>query len=163
MHLRRAWCSGFAIALTLLAVGCASSVSGPEPTDIERILAQRQASNAALERRDYGTFQGILDSDYQITLGNGGFEGGAGAAASVREMMQADTYVVYARTPATIDVGSTGERAFESGTWVGTGTTATGDIRIGGRYAAYWRVRDGAWKIHAELFVTLQCAGAGCR
>ena len=79
----------------------------------------------------------------------------------VEELLASKPYTLYVRTPSAVEVGSNGQRAFESGSWVGTTETA-GDRRLGGRYSAYWRKVDGAWKIHAELFVTLSCEGTGC-
>ena len=44
----------------------------------------------------------------------------------------------------------------EEGRWIeiagGPGGEPTG---VAGRYAAHWRRDEGAWVIHAELFVTL--------
>ena len=132
-----------------------------EEAVIESILMQRAASNRALAEKDFDAFQQILDADYQITRGNGGFGDADEAAGMVRELFASKPYTLYVRTPAAVEVGSSGQRAFESGSWVGT-TEPEGGRRLGGNYSAYWRRVDGAWRIHAELFVTLFCEGTGC-
>lgn len=129
----------------------------------DSIRALRHQSNDAIARHDVAAIVSFLDAEYQATAGSGRFLNGVEEMrAAFAEQFDRFPDAKYVRTPDSIAVDSTTSRAYERGTWVGTWTTAGAPLRTGGRYAAYWRRRDGGWKIHAELFVTLFCEGPGC-
>ena len=140
--------------LWLLVLGTAGPASAQDP--VARIRAVRQESNAAIARHDIETQLSFLDSLYQITLGSGGLEHGKASQreGTARAFARAPD-VRYVRTPETIEVSASQTRAAEFGNWVGTATENGVVRRWGGRYAAHWVLVDGAWKIRAELFVTL--------
>lgn len=129
----------------------------------DKIRSLRDQSNAAIARHDVDGVISFLDVEYQITTGSGAL--GQGLAdernAWTVEFARASD-LVYVRTPTLIEVSSSGSRAAESGTWTGSWSTPAGLRRSGGRYAAYWRLVDGNWRIRSELFVTLTCEGPRC-
>ena len=105
----------------------------------------------------------FLSAEYQASVSSGAFlhspaEMGDVFTARFAEFKDA----VYVRTPDSVMVSMSGQAAAESGSWVGSWTTAGGPFRTGGRYAAYWRKVAGKWLIHSELFVPLFCTGPGC-
>jgi ketosteroid isomerase-like protein len=148
--------------LMLLAVlGTLQSAPRQMPADDVRSL--RQQSNAAIARHDVEAVVSFLDSDYQITVGSGGlFHGRAAELEAWRAEFARAADLVYVRTPESVEVSTSGERAAEIGVWVGSWTTLNGPHRLRGRYAAHWRKVGGSWKIRSELFVTLRCEGVGC-
>ncbi|MBK8285381.1 MAG: nuclear transport factor 2 family protein [Ahniella sp.] len=116
-----------------------------------------------MARHDVEAVVSFLDAEYQITVGSGKlFHGKAGELEGWRAEFAQAADLVYVRTPESVDVSSSGERAVEFGTWVGSWTTPDGPHRSLGRYAAHWSKVDGSWKIRSELFVTLNCQGADC-
>ncbi len=129
----------------------------------DKIRSLRGQSNAAIARHDVDGVLSLLDVEYQITTGSGAL--GQGRAAE-RDAWTAEfartSDLVYVRTPASIEVSSSGGRAAETGTWTGSWSTPAGLRKYGGRYAAYWRLVDGNWRIRSELFVALTCEGPGC-
>jgi len=145
----------------LLATMMSFTALGLTPADEIREL--RNHFNSAIARHDVEAVISFLDVEYQITTGRGDvLHGRAGEANGWRaEFARADD-LVYVRTPESIDISASGERAAEIGSWVGSWTTPGGPHRAGGRYAAHWRRVDESWKIRAELFVTLWCEGVGC-
>ncbi|MEP6780157.1 MAG: nuclear transport factor 2 family protein [Gemmatimonadaceae bacterium] len=149
----------FALAAFILVVSTAPAFSQAAET----IRSLRARSNAAIARHDVDSVLSFFDVEYQITTGSGSFGRGKPEerAAWVAEFARAAD-LVYVRTPATIDVGASGDKAAEIGEWTGSWTTAQGVRKVGGRYAAYWRLVDGAWRMRSELFVTLRCQGPGC-
>ena len=149
----------FVTALLCLAV--ASPMHGQSAADVIRSL--RTQSNAAIARHDVKGTVDLLDVEYQITTGDGTLaqNRSAESEAWAKEFARAAD-LVYVRTPASIEVSSPGGRAAEIGTWTGSWSTPAGLRKVGGRYAAYWRLVDGTWRIRSELFVTLSCAGPGC-
>jgi ketosteroid isomerase-like protein len=150
----------FALIIVAL-LGVVESAASQTPADDVRSL--RKQSNAAIARHDVEAVVSFLDADYQITVGEGTlFHGRAGEAEGWRAEFAHAADLVYVRTPESVEVGSTGTRAAEIGVWEGSWTTPNGPHRIRGRYAAYWSKVSGSWKIRSELFVTLNCAGAGC-
>jgi ketosteroid isomerase-like protein len=149
-----------AIAVFLVFVA-ASPVLGQSMTD--KIRSLRDQSNAAIARHDVDGVLSFLDVEYQITTGSGTLsQGRAGERDAWTVEFARASDLVYVRTPASIEVSSSGGRAAETGTWTGSWSTRTGLRKSGGRYAAYWRLVDGNWRIRSELFVTLTCEGPGC-
>jgi ketosteroid isomerase-like protein len=132
-------------------------------TPADAIRSIRKQSNAAIARHDVEAVVSFLDTEYQITVGNGElFHGRAGEPEGWRTEFAKAGDLVYVRNPESVEVSSSGERAAEIGIWVGSWTTLNGPHRAHGRYAAYWRKVSGSWKIRAELFVTLGCEGVAC-
>ncbi len=131
--------------------------------DEQAVRAARAQSNAAIARHDVPGIMAFVDEAFIINTGNGGQLRSAKemAAAFTRQFAELHD-VVYVRTPKTVEASASNPLAFESGTWVGTWTAPAGPVRTGGKYSASWHLVDGAWKIHAELFVTLYCEGKGC-
>jgi len=141
------------------------SVSGTahSQSDENIIRTNRAASNEAIVRHDHDAIASFLDSEYQITTSLGQMSQGVeGEAASWERLIAERPDVVYVRTPETVEVSRDYPLAAESGTWLGTWTTAAGSVRTGGSFMAMWRKVDGMWKIRAELFVALYCEGGGC-
>lgn len=147
--------------LVLALLGTAESAASQTPADDTRRLGTQ--SNAAIARHDVGAVVSFLDAAYQITVGSGDlFHGRAGEPEGWRTEFARAADLVYVRTPESVEVSSSGQRAAEIGVWVGSWTTSDGPHRSRGRYAAHWRRVGGSWKIRAELFVTLSCEGVGC-
>ena len=147
------------IALALM--GAVAAAAGQTPAD--DIRSVRSQSNAAIARHDVEAVVSFLDAEYQITVGNGKlFHGRAGEVEGWRDEFAQSADLVYVRTPESVEVSSSGERAAEIGVWVGTWTTVDGSHRAAGRYAAHWSKASGSWKIRSEIFVTLSCEGVGC-
>lgn len=130
----------------------------------DEIRSLRSQSNAAIARHDVKGIVDLLDVEYQITTGSGTLSQGRSAESEAwaTEFARAAN-LVYVRTSASIEVSTSAGRAAETGTWTGSWSTSSGLQRVGGRYAAYWRLVDGKWRIRSELFVTLSCAGPGCQ
>ena len=144
----------------MVVVGAADAQSSPDADLIRTLRAQ---SNEAIARHDVAGIASFLDHEFQITTGNGRLLQGRDAMrAAFDEQFRTFGDARYVRTPEMVTVDDAGTRAFERGSWVGTWTTAEGPLRTGGSYAAHWRKTADGWKIHAELFVTLHCTGAGC-
>jgi ketosteroid isomerase-like protein len=153
---------GQELVLTFAYSACVTDAT-PASGESAAIRSLRAASNAAIAAHDAGAVASFLDEDYVITISTGAIE------RSRREAVESFAAhfvefpdVVYVRTPTEIIVSETYPLAFETGTWVGSRTDANGPLENGGRYTASWRKVDGAWKIHAELFVGLYCRGKDC-
>lgn len=129
-------------------------------SDQEAIKMQRQASNAAIAARDVDKFISFFDSDYIITYGSSAKTLSLdGEAKSLKKMFDDYADVNYVRLPSEIHLSNALPIAMENGTWVGGQTLET---TYRGKYTAAWRKTDGIWKIHTELFVTLECEGKDC-
>lgn len=145
-------------------LGLVVSPPAPGQSAAEEIRSLRTQSNAAIARHDVKGVVDLLDVEYQITTGSGALSQGRSAESEAWAAVFARAAdIVYVRTPASIEVSTTGGRAAESGTWTGSWSTSAGLRKVGGRYAAHWRLVDGKWRIRSELFVTLSCAGPACQ
>jgi ketosteroid isomerase-like protein len=145
----------------LLCLIAAKPALGQSAAD--KIRALRAQSNAAIARHDVTGVVALLDVEYQITAGDGTLSQDRSAEPEIwaKEFARAAD-LVYVRTPSSIAVSASGDRAAEAGTWTGSMSTPAGPRKVIGRYAAYWRSVDGHWKIRSELFVALSCEGRGC-
>ena len=132
-------------------------------TDEQLIRAARVQSNEAIARHDVAAIMSCVDRDFIVNTGNGGqLHSAAEMATALTRQFAELPDVKYVRTAKTVEASASHPLAFESGTWVGTWTAPAGPVRTGGKYSVSWRKMDGAWRIHAELFVTLYCEGKGC-
>lgn len=132
----------------------------PSQTDLP---ASRDASNAALKAGDVEGFMASIDPDYVGTGGNGGHIRSRGELRTLIEgVVDSPTGLYFVRTADGFEVDDEGGRAMETGRWAGRERIAGAERLTGeGRYVAYWRRVDGAWVIHAEIFVTLPDPGSG--
>ena len=145
--------------LALLPVSLQAQV----PSDEAAIREVRRQSNAAIARHDVPGILATLESGFRASTSNGSFiDSPAAMGEAFAGRFAAFDDATYVRTPQSVEVSTAGPLASEIGEWVGSWTTPEGPFRTGGRYAAYWRKTDGAWRIHAELFVPLYCEGPGC-
>lgn len=129
-----------------------------QPTAKAIITAQRAASNAAIARHEVAGMAQYWLADFVQVGGNGGYKTGidsvfVGWEKAFRQHPDAG----YVRRPHRIALNPNGLLAWETGTWVGTWQQG-GSFRGGGDYSAMWRKKDGAWKLQAELYVTLESA-----
>lgn len=147
--------------VVLALLGTVEPAVAQMPADDIRSL--REQSNAAIARHDVDAVVSFLDAEYQITVGSGKLYHGRDAESEGwREEFATAADLKYVRSPESVEVSASGDRAAEIGVWVGTWTTADGPHRSHGRYAAYWTKVDASWKIRSELFVTLSCEGVSC-
>ncbi len=149
------------IAMSIVIAG--SSVFAQDVSDEEQIRVARAQYNDAIASHDVPGIVSFLDEEYQITTSLGQLSQGRDddAAAWVQLFATRDD-VVYVRSPESIEVSKDYPLAAEVGTWVGTWSTADGQVRTGGRFSAMWRKVDGDWKVRSELFVALYCEGISC-
>lgn len=134
--------------------------SKPEVDNVEQIKLQRKASNQAIKNRDADTFVSFFDQDYIIMYGSSTKTLSLDAEIqSIQTLFSEFPDVNYVREPNEINISNVLPLAMEHGTWRGGQDT---DTTYSGRYTAAWRKVEGTWKIHNELFVTLQCEGSNC-
>lgn len=126
------------------------------------IEAQRQLFNRAIVDADLATIEGVLAEDVVLVAGTWSdlFLGRAAQLAIWSGDFDAPAERwTYERTPDCIRVSGITPMAMEDGHWQGRGpegASAAGD------YTAKWRRIDGEWRLEAEIFMTLECTGAGC-
>ena len=114
----------------------------------DAIRARRRLTNKLIAAREAQRLRPFFLADARLITGDGGLILGADAiveafAAQFRE----PGFIPYVRTPDTVEVDASGNRAAETGRWTGGG--------LFGAYMAAWRKVTGQWVIESELFVTL--------
>ena len=153
------------IALAWLLAGCAGrtpfthSAVSTSPASVA-IAEARARSNAAIATHDTTAIMREWMPDIHVVASTGTQT--AGAEANARSMQAQFTRrpdTKWVRTPSLITAFAPWAVAAEEGAWVGTWTDPDGAVRIGGTYLAQWRYTDGRWRIQAEVFVPLHCAG----
>jgi len=135
------------LLILLYFTRCASAQSADA-----QIRMARAASNEAIARHDA---QGIVRDmlpDYSITTGRGQhLQGRDSMLVFWQKTFQAMPGVLYHRLPLSIVISQNDSLAWETGRW-----TAKHSYSRGGNYSAMWRKTGNAWKLAAELFVSLE-------
>lgn len=129
-------------------------------TAADDIAAARARSNAAIAAHDIEGIAREWMPDVHVVSSTGTQNAGIDAnAQSMRAAFTRRPDTRWVRTPHTILVNERWDVASEEGRWIGTWTEPDGPLRIGGTYLAQWRRVDGRWRIQAEVFVPVECAG----
>ncbi|HEY4303755.1 MAG TPA: nuclear transport factor 2 family protein [Gemmatimonadaceae bacterium] len=120
------------------------------------IRAERDASNAAIARRDAkGTIANMLPG-YRGTWAQSQRHSTREAVYAALKKQYADPAMLgYVRTPTVIEVSAIGPAAAEYGRWVGRHRGQEGVEELSGTYYATWHRVGGAWRINSEAFVAL--------
>ena len=145
------------------SIGATGGLPRATTGEEQRIRESRAASNAAIAARDVPGVLASMSDDIRIIASGGDLLEGKEAVAAAFEGQFTNVGAVYVRTPLSVEVHESGDRAAESGRWVGTWEALSGPFRTGGSYLADWEREDGAWRIRSELFVALFCEGDDCR
>ncbi len=118
------------------------------------IRSRRKLTNRLIAAHDAARLRGHMTEDVVLIAGEGDLIQGADAVVAAFAGQFADPdFIDYVRTSDTVDVAADGQRAAESGHWVGRWK---GGIEIRGVYLAAWRAQRGQWYLERELYVTLQ-------
>lgn len=124
-----------------------------QQTEINQILAQREASNQALRNFDEDLNSTFLTEDILITTGAGTLLSGK---AELMEYIKNSSgpRMYWVRTPDEIKVNPETNLAWETGTWKGFVEGSMASV-VGGKYSAQWIKKSDTWLIQSQLFVTL--------
>ena len=150
------------ISIIAMTIVIGSSVIAQVASDEEQIRMARARYNDAIADHNVPGIVSFHDDEYQVTTSLGQLEQGRDDTAAWEQLIASRANVLYVRTPEIIEVSKDYPLAAETGTWLGTWSSADGPVRTGGRYAAMWRKADGKWKVRSELFVALYCEGMQC-
>jgi len=138
-------------AALLLLLFLASHCLFAQPVD-SPIRASRAKSNDAIARHDANGIVRDMLPDYSIVTGRGQHVNGKDSVyAFWQKTFKTMPEVLYIRTPTAIVISKNDSLAWEIGQW-----TAEHSYSKGGSYSAMWRKTGNAWKLAAELFVSLE-------
>ena len=121
--------------------------------DEELILAQREASNQALQAFDEALNATFSTENASITTGAGTLIAGKEELAAYLKS-QKGPKMYWIRTPNEVLVNSETQLAWETGTWKGY-LEGSDNAVVGGKYSAQWTKKSGTWLMQSQLFVTL--------
>ena len=142
------------IAALLLAAASAGDATG-------EIRALRAQSNAAIAAHDAAALAAVNAPDYALLPGSLGVPlRGEDVSRRLAVAFEDPTFITYVRTPGQVSISSSGKRAAETGTWVGTWRKPDGEMRLSGVYQAMWLPTPAGWRLKNESFVTLHCTGS---
>ena len=144
------------ILLTTLILSIYGGVLFAQSSE-ERILAVREASNAALKALDEEANFEFLTDNVLITTGNGTLLSGKDELKAYIESAEDSPPMYWVRTPTEIIVNEERGLAWETGVWHAYSADDPNEESpvFHGNYAAQWIHQSGEWKIQSQLFVTL--------
>lgn len=140
-------------------------VAARERSDKSLITDLRRDNNAAIAAHDLDRIGSLYTDGAVFVWSDGTSAVGRKALLGTFGEDFADTRwtsIIFTRTPATIRVSNSGNRAFESGTWTGDKRGPDGSLRYGGSYSAHWIKGPAGWRVCGELYVKLHCQGRAC-
>ena len=118
------------------------------------IRAKRKLTNRLIAAHDAGRLRPHMTDDMLLIVGDGALIKGADAVVAAFANQFADKdFIAYVRTSETIEVADDGQRAAETGRWVGSWK---GGVEVSGVYTAAWRMSLGQWLLERELYITLK-------
>ncbi len=122
----------------------------------DAIRARRKLTNKLIAAHDAARLRPFLDPKINLISGDGALIVGlepvlAAYAASFRE----PGFVSFVRTTETVILDLAGDRAAETGRWLGTWKPPATHTHLSGTYMAAWRKVVGQWVIESELYMTL--------
>jgi ketosteroid isomerase-like protein len=138
------------------------------PRDETVIRDSRAASNEALATHNAVAFAQVLKDDATVVAASGkAIQGRAVIQQEIESRWKSQPDLVFVRTPTSIEISRSDSAASERGSWTGHATTAAGVADWRGDYLAVWRKTTSSaglpsWTIASEVFVALDCTGAGC-
>lgn len=75
------------------------------------------------------------------------------AAFAIALAACAETATAFSLDPGSVVVSSSGDMAYETGTYSWTGPAPDGtEVTSAGKYAAVWRQEDGNWKMAVDIW-----------
>ena len=138
------------------------------PRDETIIRDSRAASNAALAAHNASAFVQILKDDATVVAASGKvIQGRTAMQQEIESRWKVQPDLIFLRTPTSIEISRSDPAASERGTWTGHATTPSGPADWRGDYLAVWRKTTSSaglpsWTIASEVFIPLDCTGAGC-
>lgn len=120
------------------------------------IRLARATFNRAIAACDLAAIEPLLARDAVLITGSDSAVIAGRKAQMVawkREFVSAQR-MIYTRTPGRITPSPVEPVAMEDGSWQGVAADS-GQVLASGCYSAKWREVNGAWRIEAEIFVTL--------
>eukprot|EP01037_Dinobryon_pediforme_P016113 gene16113-16290_t len=95
-----------------------------------------------------------MTEDIVVIVGDGSMIQGVDAVIAAFAGQFADkAFIAYVRTTETVEIAGDGQRASETGRWVGQWKCG---VEMSGVYMAAWRESRGQWLLERELYITLQ-------
>lgn len=124
------------------------------PAPDTALRAKRKLTNRLIAAHDAERLRAHMTDDIIVIVGDGGDIQGAEAVVAAFAAQFADpAFITYVRTTQTVEVHENGERAAETGQWVGRWKDG---VEMSGVYMAAWRASRGQWLLEREMYVTLQ-------
>jgi ketosteroid isomerase-like protein len=118
------------------------------------IRAKRKLTNRLIAAHDAARLRPHLADDMLLIVGDGSLIQGADAVVAAFAGQFADpAFLAYERSTEQVELADDGQRAAETGRWVGTWK---GGVAVSGVYMAAWRLARGQWLLERELYVTLK-------
>jgi ketosteroid isomerase-like protein len=154
-----------AAAAFLLGLPFAAAPLPAQPTSPSRaVIAARLAFNAAIARRDLDAMRATFTPSYHVLLGRSSQSHGPEASIERwRSTFAADSLYGCVRTPDQVTVNAPWGLADEAGHWrcryEGVPAGAPPGYATGIYNGKWQRDVGGSWRLHAEIFTTLECAG----
>lgn len=126
----------------------------------DAIRARRRLTNKLIAAHDAGRLRPFFAPDINLIAGDGSLIVGVDEVLrAFAAQFKEPGFGAYVRTTQTVALDQAGDRAAESGTWVGSWRSPGSETTMSGSYLAAWRKSVGQWVIESELYVTLAQSG----
>ena len=117
------------------------------------IRARRAESNTAIASRDADATVAVMLPGVTVAVAGGPLlTGRAAQHAAFADQFADRAFRGYERTPSEITTRDGDTTATERGRWVGRWQRGLRTEEMRGAYVAEWRLVDGVWMLHSEIY-----------
>ena len=148
-----------AVACALLLASCAHFAASPSAADSDEIRSQRQEFNQLVAYRKMVALGALVGDDIQLITPAKVIKGRKDLVRSYEALVQKRPDLVSVFTTERVERNPRWKFAAESGHWSESWQQDGEAVELRGSYHALWKLKDGRWRIHAQVVTPVSCTG----
>lgn len=159
MHLPRYTRPLLALACVLLLASCAHFAAAPAAAESDEIRTRRQEFNQLVAYRKMAALGALVGDDIQLITPAKVIKGRKELVRSYETLVQKRPDLVAVFTTDRVERNPRWKSAAESGHWSESWQQDGEAVELRGSYHALWKLKDGRWRIHAQVVTPVSCTG----
>lgn len=148
-----------ALASLLLLASCAHFAASPAAAESDEIRRQRQEFNQLVAYRKMVALGALVGDDVQLITPARVIKGRKELVRSFETLVHKRPDLVSVFTTDRVERNPRWKFASESGHWSESWQQNGEAVELRGSYHALWKLKDGRWRIHAQIVTPVSCQG----
>lgn len=142
-----------------LLTACAHFAAPQAPVESDVIRTQRQEFNQLVAYRKMAALGALVGDDVQLITPARVIKGRKELVKSYETLVQKRPDLVSVFTTDRVERNPRWKSAAESGHWSESWQQDGEAVELRGSYHALWKLKDGRWRIHAQVVTPVSCTG----